>query len=230
MTPERRVDRFVESLMGNRRPRRFRADPAELEALEMAGRVRGARSGADLPGEEYLESLRRRLAQDLEGAPGGPRRAISRRNLLVAGGAAAAAAIAGGLVGRQTDPEPAIEPELVPANAEWVPAVALADLPPGRVVPFSLGAIDGFIYNRQGTVMAVSAICTHLACKLNLSASGQRLDCPCHATSFTPDGQVAGHNLDYAPRPLPRIRTRLRDGKVEVLVARLDATPAQTSW
>ena len=48
---------------------------------------------------------------------------------------------------------------------------------------------------------ALRAVCTHLGCIPNWSASQQLFRCPCHGSTFA----IAGHNLEGpAPRPLER--------------------------
>lgn len=39
-------------------------------------------------------------------------------------------------------------------------------------------------------VVALSAICTHAGCSMDFNASQQQLDCPCHGSQFSTDGQV----------------------------------------
>lgn len=39
-------------------------------------------------------------------------------------------------------------------------------------------------------VLALSAVCTHAGCTVDYNASQQQLDCPCHGSQFSTDGQV----------------------------------------
>jgi len=39
-------------------------------------------------------------------------------------------------------------------------------------------------------VIALSAICTHAGCSMDFNAGQQLLDCPCHGSQFSTDGQV----------------------------------------
>ncbi|HEX3758284.1 MAG TPA: Rieske 2Fe-2S domain-containing protein, partial [Kofleriaceae bacterium] len=39
-------------------------------------------------------------------------------------------------------------------------------------------------------VTALSAICTHAGCSMDFNAGQQLLDCPCHGSQFSTDGQV----------------------------------------
>jgi glycine/D-amino acid oxidase-like deaminating enzyme/nitrite reductase/ring-hydroxylating ferredoxin subunit len=42
----------------------------------------------------------------------------------------------------------------------------------------------------QGALHAVSAVCTHLKCKVHWNAFEKSWDCPCHGSRFAPDGKV----------------------------------------
>ncbi len=224
MRPDRRVGRFVEDLLRNRRPRRFRASPEELQAMRAAVSLRAARVGADLPDPVFVDRLGRRLRRELGGELG--QAPLSRRRLLLGAGTVAAATIAGGLAGVAGDRlaagraagEEAGSRELVPAGATWVPVVAVAAVADGQAVRFSTGAVEGFVVNRGGRLLAVSAVCTHLGCLLQPAGAG-RLTCPCHRTAFSVDGAVLYHQLPQAPPSLPHLRTRVRGGQVEVLTA-----------
>ncbi|HEY4027715.1 MAG TPA: Rieske (2Fe-2S) protein, partial [Candidatus Dormibacteraeota bacterium] len=145
--PERRLSRFVDALLKNRRPRRFRASPDELAAMRAAARLRAVRTGADLPDPAFVDRLGRRLREELVGEPA--RRSLSRRRLLVTAGTAAAAAVAGGVAGAAADrlaPEPPGAPrELVPAGASWLPVMAAAAVPDGAAMRFTTGAVEGFV-------------------------------------------------------------------------------------
>ena len=212
---ERRFSRFVDALLHNRRPRRFRASPEELEAMRAAIRLRAARTGADLPDPAFVDRLGRRLREKVSGEPAGAR--VSRRGLLAAAGTAAAAAVAGGIAGVVGDRLAAGvggSGELVPNGASWQPVMAASLVPDGQAVRFSTGAVRGFVVNSGGRFSAVSAICTHRGCLLQ--AVGERLNCPCHRTAFSLDGTATSHELPQAPPALPTLRTRVRNGQVEV--------------
>jgi nitrite reductase/ring-hydroxylating ferredoxin subunit len=216
MGPDRRIARFVEDVLRNRRPRRFRATPEELAAMRAAAELRASRLGADLPDPAFVDRLGRRLREELSGEPGG--RSLTRRRLLLGAGTAAAA-IAGGAAGVAGDR--LLGPagggrERVPAGATWQPVMAAAAVAAGRAVRFSTGTVEGFVVNSGGEYHAVSATCTHLGCRLQESADS-RLMCPCHRTAFGLDGSVLEHELPRAPAALPWLHTRVRDGQVEVL-------------
>ena len=57
--------------------------------------------------------------------------------------------------------------------------------------------------DEDGTVVAVSAVCSHLGCQVNFNAAERSWDCPCHGSRFAPDGSVlqgpAVHRLERKP-------------------------------
>jgi cytochrome b6-f complex iron-sulfur subunit len=218
--PERRISRFVDALLKNRRPPRFRASPDELAAMRAAASLRAVRPGADLPDPAFVDRLGQRLRQELVGDA--TPRSLSRRGLLLTAGTAAAAAVAGGVAGIAADrrlvADGAGSRELVPAGAAWMPVMAAAAVPDGAALRFSTGAVEGFVVNQGGRYQALSAVCTHLGCILQ-QAGADRLSCPCHRTAFGLDGSVRSHQLSPAPPPLPLLRTRVRSGQVEVFTA-----------
>ena len=93
-----------------------------------------------------------------------------------------------------------------------------AALPEGAVLPFDLGPITGFLRRSGGRVQAVSGICTHQGCRLELTDSRTEIGCPCHGATFN----LAGTNLTHPrvmghPLPaLPRLPVRELDGQIEI--------------
>lgn len=59
--------------------------------------------------------------------------------------------------------------------------------------------------SRDGSLHAVSAVCTHLGCDVAWNQAEQTWDCPCHGSRYSPDGRVINGPAvnDLAPRPLP---------------------------
>lgn len=238
---ERRVNRFVSDLLRGRRPKRFRVEDPEAAEMRAAITLRAARPGAGTPREEFVTDLRRRLAEHVasqdEAGPdaAGPELAqpipfrrpgeLSRRRMVATTGiAAGAAAIVGAGAEHLIDgpaPEPPLagsgpEQTLEPNVGQWRTVAASADLPEGGAAGFDLGAVAGFVARQNGSVEAVSAMCTHLGCKLALNRPAQRLDCPCHNTSFALGGQLLRHQLPIAPPPLPKFHVREENGTVQV--------------
>ncbi|MBX5451254.1 ubiquinol-cytochrome c reductase iron-sulfur subunit [Thermogemmatispora sp.] len=75
-------------------------------------------------------------------------------------------------------------------------------------------------------IIAFSAACTHMGCLVEWQESDGKFHCPCHGGVFTASGAAdssAGH-LRYLA-PLPRLDTRVEDGKIYV---RIPATRASS--
>lgn len=207
--------RYVEDLLAGRKPRPFKA--SEDEAAEVRAAILLTRDEGE-PSEAFVEGLRDRLASELaEEKPAGNRRRFVKATAAAAAGAAVVGAGIDHLLVSQTAAAPP-EQNLVPDNGEWRAVAASKDLPDGSVQPFDLGSVAGFLRRSGGEVSAVSAICTHLGCRLRLDAPERKLNCPCHRTSFNVDGSLATHELPVAPPPLPHILVRESGGHVEVFV------------
>jgi Rieske Fe-S protein len=91
--------------------------------------------------------------------------------------------------------------------------VLVADrLRPGEAAYFDFPAHDDqaiAIRLADGSLVAYSAVCTHLACSVLWNREESRLDCPCHDGAFhASSGEVA---FGPPPRPLPKIRLEERD-------------------
>jgi cytochrome b6-f complex iron-sulfur subunit len=218
----KRVDRYVADLLRRRRPRGFAATEEDAEVLRTAITLSAGRVGADLPSEDFVGSLHRRLAEDLAEPPRpAPTRLRSRRGFLaVAGGSVASAALAVAVT-TQLDSGGAAadgQTELDPTDGTWHRVAASDELPEGAVRPYQTGVLSGFLRRTGGQVESVSRICTHQGCTLTYDQSGERYDCPCHRTTFSLEGQVLRHQLPVRPAPLPRIRVREQDGAIEVFL------------
>jgi Rieske Fe-S protein len=77
-----------------------------------------------------------------------------------------------------------------------------AELAPGEA---DIARLDGekvaAFRDDDGTLHAVSPICTHLGCQVNWNSGDRSWDCPCHGSRFSPDGEIL-HGP--AVRPLER--------------------------
>jgi Rieske Fe-S protein len=50
----------------------------------------------------------------------------------------------------------------------------------------------------DGTLVKVSAICTHMGCIVRWNTSERTWDCPCHGSRFTDEGLVLGGPAEAA--------------------------------
>lgn len=50
----------------------------------------------------------------------------------------------------------------------------------------------------DGTMVKVSAVCTHMGCLVRWNGAEKTWDCPCHGSRFTPDGLVIGGPAETA--------------------------------
>lgn len=218
MSRDRRLRRFVDAVLRDRRPPRFEADAEEARMLQAAASLRGARPAGDLPSVEFVRGLEQRLRAELE-APTAPRREQpTRRGFLIGGGiaAAAAAGVAVDLGIRHTTGSPdETQGELVPHAGTWEAVATLADVAGGRPHLFRTAAISGVLVQAPGgAVHALSAVCTHMGCLLQTTTD--RLVCPCHNASFDLEGSPL--DREYLTTPLPRLRSRVVGDRIEVLV------------
>ena len=69
-----------------------------------------------------------------------------------------------------------------------------------------------FLMRKGNGFRAVSAVCTHLGCTVNLNADGKGFACPCHGSRFDEQAKVIS---GPAPRPLSWFPITLsRDGRL----------------
>jgi cytochrome b6-f complex iron-sulfur subunit len=232
----RGLRRYVDDLLRGRRPKPFRPDDFEAAQIRTAIDLQAARLGSDAPREEFLTDLRQRLAAQADGTsqPVGKPRATRRHVVIVGTSAAAAAAVAAVSIDRALIDTGHVADgannsgsgELIPNTGRWVRVAATAEVPDGVMRPFDLGSVVGFVRRVDGKPEAVSGVCTHQGCRLWFDAPDDRLRCPCHSTSFSPAGQVLTHQLPIAPKPLPKLMVRERDGAIEVFVPPQPYQPA----
>jgi cytochrome b6-f complex iron-sulfur subunit len=212
--PENRVDKIVSDLLRGRRLKLRGGDAEEKAAITAAARLAAARQGP----QRMHPAFRKRLEESLHSAPREPW--LTRRAALVAGFGIAAGAVTGGLIGRSIEPaSPAAGPGGGPINpfgGRWIDVAAMSDLVEGQGMRVTAGSVGAYVFKRNGTVTAVSSICSHLPCELHWNTGERLLDCPCHPASFTPDGRSTSHAY-----PLPNLNTvEVRvtaTGRIEVL-------------
>jgi nitrite reductase/ring-hydroxylating ferredoxin subunit len=225
----RGLRRYIDDLLGGRRPRAFRPDDFEAAQMRTAIDLQAAKPGADAPRPEFLADLHRELAESLgDAAPNASGPSATRRQVIVGSSAAAAAAVAAVAVdrlvtgGENVAHQEKTEGELTPNAGMWQKVAASSDVPDGAMHPFDLGSVIGFVRRVDGKPEAVSGVCTHQGCRLWFDAPDDRLRCPCHSTSFAPTGRVLTHQLPIAPNPLPTLQVREVNGVIEVLAPQPD--------
>jgi nitrite reductase/ring-hydroxylating ferredoxin subunit len=219
-----RLDRLVDELLRGRRPDVAPTDGAERQTILAAARLAAAREANPRMSARFRRRLARRLGQ------GEPASWLSRRAALAGGLGLAMGALGGavaariGLIGDRDDSPPASPPtfaardtlEPSPELARWVDSgLTLEDLKeegvPHRVKAGSIGA---YVMSYQGRVLAMSAFCTHLPCELKWQQQAGTLLCPCHNRVFSLQGTSLDPN--YPLPPLPMVRVRVHDGRIEV--------------
>jgi nitrite reductase/ring-hydroxylating ferredoxin subunit len=210
MNDEGRFERAIETLLADRSPRSEIAGltAEEQRMLRLAQLLRGSSGGA--MDREFADRLHARLF---------PPQRISRRSALFSGLGALAAGLVAGLGLDRVIPHapfPA-EEQLVGANGRWYPVATLSDLPDGAIRPFRAGAVQGFLIHRDGRLWALSRVCTHMGCTLQIKRAEGVFACPCHGAEFDFQGTI--HNAQEYGQilpPLPRIKTRVNRETVEV--------------
>ena len=174
-------------------------------------------------------------------APG--RRAVSRRALLTGGAAAAASMVIGAGVERVVEqaeqgstPKTPPLPPLVAKDAPttWFFVTTVAQL--GKnAVRFATDTIVGYVIRAdqdadvqdRGKIIAMSAACTHMGCIVQWQGSDRKFNCPCHGRKFTEYGKIDNAGPGYYVYPLPRLETKVVDGKIYVKVP---TGHGQQSW
>lgn len=226
----RPVDRYVDRLLRRRRPKPFAPTQEDVAILRSAIELTGAAANAAQPRPDFVADLRARLADsERAGLEAGeaPRPAWQvpmRRRLLAAGALTATGAAAGVLGERMFGQNPDTsgpqtpQAELTPTHGSWQTVITCAGLPEGAVMSFDLGAVNGFLRRVSGRVQAVSGICTHQGCRLDLSAARDLLTCPCHGATFATDGTNVSHPRPMSgPLPaLPRLPVREQNGEIQI--------------
>jgi cytochrome b6-f complex iron-sulfur subunit len=227
------VDRLVEAILAGKPIPAAELSSADAEVLRAAIELRAARPGAGAPSEEFLTRLRGDIAARTadpavvaaDAVVDLAERRFSRRSLLagaaaVAGAGAVGAVVENALSAGSSPPVQAGGParSVVPNSGAWVQVASTADLAAGSSQRFATANAVGFVTAHEGRLVAVSGVCTHVGCLLRANAPAARLDCPCHRTSFAPDGTVLFSQLATHPAPLPTYEVRERSGAVEVYV------------
>ena len=231
--------------------------PAQARIYRMAALFRSAAPEHAEPRPEFAAALQARLERELvqseptqkmaavrdrrsrqaPGRPGG----VSRRALLT-GGAAVAASLAIGAGVEHVVEQSAAQgptPKLPPLVAKdapttWFFVTTVAKLG-DNVVRFATDTIIGYVLHAdkdadeqdRGKIIAMSAACTHMGCIVQWQGSTRKFNCPCHGRKFTEYGKIDNAGPGYYVYPLPRLETKVVDGKIYVKVP---AGQGQQGW
>lgn len=165
---------------------------------------------------------------------------VSRRALLAGGAAAVAASLVAGAgiehVVEQTAtrgpgsgqptaawPTPIVPPDVA---STWLFVTTLAEMG-GSAIRFATDTLVGYVIRNDGDsgesvrdvpVIAVSAACTHMGCIVQWQDSDQKYHCPCHGGLFSEYGKPENSSPFRYLTALPRLDTKIEDGKVFVRV------------
>jgi cytochrome b6-f complex iron-sulfur subunit len=218
---KRRVVAFVEALVRDHRPPRFRASAADREIMRVAIELRSERNEEVRPSPQFVGKLHDELRQQLDGKPPFESPRFSRRRWLLEGAVAASSAgvavavdrtaFATGAPLRQT-----AQQQLAPDNGTWHTVGNRATLLAAAVTRFSTPEVVGFVTTENAALGAVSGVCSHQGCLLKFNEADRRFDCPCHRAAFSLTGELLFHQLPTAPPPLPRLALRDDGDNVQV--------------
>jgi Rieske Fe-S protein len=222
--------------------------PGQARIYRMAALFRSARPENAEPRPEFAAELQARLERDLvqsaptqkmaalrdrrpRQAPG--KRAVSRRTLLTGGAAVAASMVIGAGVERvveqaaQGSTSKPVLPPLVSKDAPttWFFVTTVAELG-NKAWRFATGTIIGYVIHAdndadeqdRGKIIAMSAACTHMGCIVQWQGADRKFNCPCHGRKFTEYGKIDSAGPGYYVYPLPRLETKVVDGKIYVKV------------
>jgi Rieske Fe-S protein len=152
------------------------------------------------------------------------RAGLTRRRALLGGLGAAAAALSGAAVtaaleqsGKQPTNVAPTGTLVLPGTGTWVAIAALDSMPIGAIKRFEAGAVIGYVQHTASGFLALSGVCTHMACLLQWNGADQTFDCPCHGGRFLSSGKAAPGGR-YTYPPLPAIQTKVELDQVWVYV------------
>lgn len=134
-----------------------------------------------------------------------PSQLMGRRGFLLTFLGGLGAAWAGFLVQRRF---------LSPATGEAKPVqFPLAELPVGGVRQVTYENNPVLVMRSQEGIVAMSMVCTHLACTVQWQEGKQEFYCPCHQGKFDRNGEVIS-----GPPPVPLERVPVKVVQEQVIV------------
>ena len=84
---------------------------------------------------------------------------------------------------------------------------------PGQMHAFTAGGVLGYLVNDGQRLYALSALCTHMGCRLKPTQGAMGLRCLCHGARFSATGTVLA---GPAAQPLPRLALQAVGGRIYV--------------
>jgi nitrite reductase/ring-hydroxylating ferredoxin subunit len=99
---------------------------------------------------------------------------------------------------------------VIPPKRRVLARAALADIPAGGALVYREARLA--LFRDDHGVYALSLVCTHLGCTVNVGAGG--IDCPCHGSRFDRRGMVLQGPAD---QPLRRLHVEVTGDVVEVM-------------
>jgi menaquinol-cytochrome c reductase iron-sulfur subunit len=121
-----------------------------------------------------------------------------------------------------------ITPALQVETAEaWIPVGPVANYPVGvpTLFNFNRTTTNGWVQtinsygayiikHEDGSIFALSNICTHLSCRVNWKPEDNAYICPCHDAYYDINGGII---KGPQPRPLDKFQTKIEDGNLSIL-------------
>jgi cytochrome b6-f complex iron-sulfur subunit len=147
--------------------------------------------------------------------------AVSRRSVLSAAAAAAGVLLTDGCssesspdggdpVGPHSSSAPPAKPLAAASELSRVPTETV-DPATGNPAFLVKGADSVEGAARDGGIVMLSAICTHMGCTVEWDAGKVEFVCPCHRATYDSSGNVVS---GPAPQPLDRLPITVRRGEV----------------
>ena len=102
-------------------------------------------------------------------------------------------------------------------SGEFVKVAVLDDLSPGKLVVVKLQGREVCLVRSGGSVVALSAICTHQGCNLgdDGEVDGNELECACHGSRF----ELATGRVTSGPARQPLQRYEVKTEGRDVLIS-----------
>ena len=105
--------------------------------------------------------------------------------------------------------------------AEWVEVAPVDDFPPGTWKVVDVQGVMVAVFNVDGEYYAIEDVCTHDGSTLTGGKlEGDVIECPRHGARF--NLRTGAVLAPPAYEPVPTLRVRVHDGKVQVMDDRWD--------